>query len=105
MKVKVAELKAHLSKYLRRVRESDEAVEICLREEPVAYLTSANASNPSNAGNAAALEGSLRAVELGLAPGQSRPDFPANFAPQPEAVEGKRSRTNTVVSMRREKEY
>ena len=39
MRVKTAELKANLSRYVRQVRETGEAVEILLRDETVAYLT------------------------------------------------------------------
>jgi prevent-host-death family protein len=39
MKVKSAELKANLSRYLKTVRETNESIEILIREEPVAYLT------------------------------------------------------------------
>jgi prevent-host-death family protein len=40
MKVKVNELKTHLSRYLREL-EKEESIEVCMREEPVAYLVSA----------------------------------------------------------------
>ena len=39
MRVKVGELKTHLSKYLRQLRQTGESIEVCVREEPVAYLT------------------------------------------------------------------
>lgn len=39
MKVKVGHLKTHLSRYLKEIRKSGESIEVCLREEPVAYLT------------------------------------------------------------------
>lgn len=38
MRVKTADLKNNLSRYLRLVRESGEGIEVCLREEPVAML-------------------------------------------------------------------
>ncbi|MEX2606635.1 MAG: hypothetical protein WD708_04755 [Kiritimatiellia bacterium] len=48
MKVKIAELKTHLSKYVQSLRESGEPIEVCVREQTVAYLTKANtASSPS----------------------------------------------------------
>jgi len=43
MKVKVGELKTHLSKYLRDLEGSDEPIEVCVREDTVAYLRSAKA--------------------------------------------------------------
>lgn len=41
MKVKVGELKTHFSKYIRELEDSDEPIEVCVREETVAYLVSA----------------------------------------------------------------
>ncbi len=38
MRVKTAELKTHLSRYLKSVRDSGEPIEVCVREEAVAYL-------------------------------------------------------------------
>jgi antitoxin (DNA-binding transcriptional repressor) of toxin-antitoxin stability system len=39
MRVKTAELKTHLSHYLRLVQETGEDIEVCVRDTPVAYLT------------------------------------------------------------------
>lgn len=39
MKVRIGELKTHLSSYLRKIEESGEPVEVCVRERTVAYLT------------------------------------------------------------------
>lgn len=41
MKVKIGDLKTHLSQYLRDLKESDEPIEVCVRENTVAYLTAA----------------------------------------------------------------
>lgn len=50
MKVKVGELKTNLSNYLRRVRDNGEEIEVCIREEAVAYLVpSVNERKRSNA--------------------------------------------------------
>ena len=46
MKVKTAELKANLSRYVRQVRETGEPIEILLRDETVAYLTPAVTTKP-----------------------------------------------------------
>ncbi|HKK18173.1 MAG TPA: hypothetical protein VJ952_05780 [Opitutales bacterium] len=43
MKVKIGELKTHLSKYLRNLEGSAEPIEVCVREDTVAYLRSAKA--------------------------------------------------------------
>jgi antitoxin (DNA-binding transcriptional repressor) of toxin-antitoxin stability system len=39
MRVKIGELKTHLSKYLRKLEQDGELIEICVRETPVAYMT------------------------------------------------------------------
>jgi antitoxin (DNA-binding transcriptional repressor) of toxin-antitoxin stability system len=41
MKVKVGELKTHFSKYIRELQEREEPIEVCVREDTVAYLVSA----------------------------------------------------------------
>ena len=46
MKVKTAELKANLSRYVRQVRETGEPIEILLRDETVAYLTPTVSTKP-----------------------------------------------------------
>jgi prevent-host-death family protein len=48
MKVKIAELKTHLSKYVQSVREGGEPIEVCVREQTVAYLTKVEAYRPSS---------------------------------------------------------
>lgn len=48
MRVKTAELKANLSRYVRQVRESGEPIEILLRDETVAYLTPAPTANSNS---------------------------------------------------------
>lgn len=47
MKVKVGELKTHLSKYLRQIEKDGEPIEVCVREDTVAYLAPAKALNPT----------------------------------------------------------
>lgn len=39
MKIKVAKLKANLSKVLKDIEQTGDTVEVCVREAPVAYLT------------------------------------------------------------------
>lgn len=39
MKVKIAELKTHLSKYVQSLRDGGEPIEVCVREQTVAYLS------------------------------------------------------------------
>lgn len=44
MRVKIAELKTHLSKYVQSVRQGGGPIEVCVRDQPVAYLSSAGVS-------------------------------------------------------------
>ncbi len=48
MKVKIGELKTHFSKYLRKIAETGQSIEVCIREEPVAYLNPVKASSASD---------------------------------------------------------
>ena len=68
MKMNIAELKAQLSKVVRELQESGDAVEVCVRERPVAYLTPILAGTPET-GPAAELDrlaGRLSKVGLTL---------------------------------------
>lgn len=49
MKVKIGELKTHLSKYLRQLEQGEGRIDVCVREDTVAYLTSARSSYKENA--------------------------------------------------------
>ncbi len=49
MRVKIGELKAKLSAYLKQVRDSGEPIEVCAREDPVAYLVPVGSGNDSEA--------------------------------------------------------
>jgi prevent-host-death family protein len=73
VKVKTAELKAHLSQYLKGVRDSGEPLEVCVREETVAYLVSARSDMKAKiqaARKLADLQDRLRGsgISLGAAP-------------------------------------
>lgn len=63
MKVKIGELKTHLSKYLRDLEGSDEPIEVCVREDTVAYLRSSKAENSRNP-NSARVSRQLEAVGI-----------------------------------------
>lgn len=39
MRVKIAQLKTHLSKYVQSLRDGGEPIEVCVRDQTVAYLT------------------------------------------------------------------
>lgn len=102
MKVKVADLKANLSQYLRRVRETGERIEVCVREDKVAYLTSAADGVPDAAAvrESDALRRRLHEAGLTLVyEGAARPlpDVKASMAGD------RRTDVATVAAMRAEK--
>lgn len=69
MKVKVGQLKTHLSRYLQKVRDTGESIEVCVREDTVAYLCSAakaeDASMPSPELNRSLESDGLRVIHRG----------------------------------------
>ena len=52
MKVKIGKLKTHLSRYLKELQNSEEPIEVCVRESTVAYLTAADTETEGLAANA-----------------------------------------------------
>ena len=99
MKIKVADLKANLSRYLRQVQESGESIEICVREDRVAYLSPAAAGVP-DAGAARAsetLRRRLQAAGLTLAAEGSAQPLPRI---QPAAAGDGRTDIKTVAALR-----
>lgn len=64
MKVKIAELKNNLSKYVQSVREGGEPVEVCVRETTVAYLVGAEQPKENGQGLNPQLAERLRAKGL-----------------------------------------
>ncbi len=99
MKVKVSELKTHLSRYLKEIEENG-TIEVCLREEPVAYLVTAKASR---SGNPKDLEHKVRTAGLTLH-SASRERLPAPRRSPGVAGDG-REDISTVEAMRRERDY
>jgi antitoxin (DNA-binding transcriptional repressor) of toxin-antitoxin stability system len=104
MKVKSSELKARLPYYLRAVRESGEPVEILLREETVAYLTSAGES-ASRSRDLEKLDTALKSAGLTLdvdaAPIPNRP-WPQ---PSPQPAPDGRDDVDSVSEMRGERDW
>ncbi len=99
MKVKVSELKTHLSRYLKDLEENG-MIEVCLREEPVAYLVSAGAAPQTTRKD---LADKVRAAGLRLhAPSrEQRPSTP----PVAGIAGDGRTDVSTVESMRKERNY
>lgn len=96
MKVKVGELKTHLSKYLRQLEEDGETLEVCVRETPVAYITPVGKS---------CVVAQAKKLELaGVRVTQQGKDgvVPINM---PSRTRKPRKTFNSVESMRREKDW
>jgi len=105
MKMNVGYLKAHLSKVLRDVRDTGETVEVCVREKPVAYLTSASRKNgePGTLPDNRRLASRFESVGLSLRPPQS--PSPVPYKPQTRKAGDGRTDVSTVPAMRAEKEW
>ena len=100
MKVKVGELKTHLSKYLRDLEGSEEPIEVCVREETVAYLRSAKAENGGNP-DAAKLDRRLEAAGITV----SQWGAAADPLHSPGRCENPAGGDNSVETIRRERNY
>ena len=99
MKVNISDLKIHLSRYLKNLDE-DEPIEVCLREEPIAYLVSAG-SNSRRSGKA--LADKVRSA--GLIPHATSREYSPKAHPVPGLAGDGRTDVSTVESMRRERDY
>ena len=107
-RVPTSQLKTHLSRYLRDLQEGGEPIEVCVREEAVAYLTPAKAGTGSEDSDLdrdlGALEERLHEVGLRLDAGswrrnwRGRQDVPL-VGPPPVAGDG-RSDLDTVAEIR-----
>ena len=101
MKVKVGELKTHLSSYLRKVEADGESLEVCVRERPVAYLVPAAAGKDRSAevaGSTGSLLARLKAQGLSVsgtavAPGKVE-------LPEPRLAGDRRKNVESVREMR-----
>lgn len=100
MKVKIGELKTHLSKYLRDLEGSDEPIEVCVREDTVAYLSSAKAEDSGNP-SSARLNRRLEAAGITV----SRWGNAAEPLRSPGHCENPVGGPNSVETIRRERNY
>lgn len=99
MKIKTGELKTHLSHYLKKVRENGERLEVCVREETVAYLIPAQRqSNPHDDG----LLDKLSHTGLSLAHSDHRKP---HRLPSPLPAKDGRTDIPTVETIRKEKDW
>jgi len=107
MKVKTADLKANLSSYVRKVRETGEPVEILLREEAVAYLTPVSGEKKQTVQEiqgVKALERDL--ADIGLTCQMARPGSkPSDVVPAPVVAGDGRTDLSTIEAIRSEKDW
>lgn len=100
MKVKVGDLKTHFSKYLRDLEGSDEPIEVCVRENTVAYLVSAKAEKKGN-DNKARLTQHLEAAGINV----SRWGIPPEPLRLPGRCKNPAGGPNSVETIRQERNY
>ena len=107
-KVKTAELKANLSRYLREVRETGEEIQVCVREEPVAYLCALPRKSPAEARlerEVGEWRESFAKVGLGFDGGNYRQGAGSTRLPEPNSAPDGKTSVDTVGEMRREKDW
>jgi len=99
--VKIAELKTHLSKYVQSVRDGGEPIEVCVREQTVAYLTRPGESQQVEARQQNELAQRLERRGLRL---QQRGRISDRILSPGEAGDG-RDVENSVIAIRAQKEW
>jgi antitoxin (DNA-binding transcriptional repressor) of toxin-antitoxin stability system len=101
MKVKVGELKTHLSKYLHDLQAGGDTIEVCVREKVVAYLspiTSQKSDSQQEDVRRALAQSGLKVSYSGLS--KTKP----KLKPPVVASDG-RTDLDTVEMMRAQKNY
>jgi antitoxin (DNA-binding transcriptional repressor) of toxin-antitoxin stability system len=99
MKVKIAELKTHLSKYVQALREGGEPVEVCVREQTVAYLTKAQPASSVEADRQLADRLQRKGILL------HRSGFVTSRRLEPGLPGDGKKVENSVVAIRKEKDW
>ena len=102
MKVKVGQLKAHLSRYLKDVGESGEPIQVCVREDTVAYLTP---SRESHAGSTVIPESELARQLAAEGLNITHWGRKSTAAPTPGCCASPTEGSNSVQSIRAEKNW
>lgn len=109
MKVKTGELKNNLSRYLKRLADTGESITILDRNRPVARITSIRGKRgmPETAWTKERAGLLARAAKLGIkiSVPEMEPKLLKSLGVEPRAVAGRRTKRNTVVEMRKEKDY
>ena len=99
MKVKIGQLKTHLSSYVKTLQEGGDPIEVCIREDTVAYLTASDRPKPvqdlQRLGRDLGRSG-LTVSQWGRRKLVSHP---------PASSEGGQTESNSVLEMRREKDW
>ena len=103
MRVKVSKLKTHLSSYLKNLDQAGE-IEICLREDPVAYLVPVGAKNKSSA---KVLHEKVSSVGLTLyqSPAAGARNGLLDYFPEPRIAGDGRADISTMEWIREERGY
>lgn len=101
MRVKIAELKTHLSKYVQSIRDGNEPIEVCVREQTVAYLTRAPSSPDIESPEQAQLKERLAGKGVRI---KSRGIISQNVLTPGKPGDG-RNPENSVSAIRAEKEW
>lgn len=101
MKVKVGQLKANLSKYLREVQETGERIEVCVREKPVAYLTPIEDTGSVEDKRRKEIEDKLEGSGIVISQWGTKSDF----VPTPGLAGDGKTIENTIVAIRQEKDW
>ncbi len=96
MRVKLADLKTNLSRYLREIKASGSPLEVCVRDETVAYLSPVLAS--SSRSEITALTANLEMLGLQVCEWGKKVSSP----PEPGKPGDGKTLENSVVSMRNE---
>ena len=106
MQVKSAELKTHLSHYLRLVQETGEDIEVCVRETPVAYLTRTKEApmNTAQQLETRQLEAAFQTVGLTLAAPVALPSTTRRI-PTPSLAGDGRTDVDSTQEMRNQRDW
>jgi len=102
MKVKVGQLKTHLSKYLRQVQETGESIEVCVREKPVAYLTPIEETPTHRSDLTPEVLEQLAQDGITIIPARVPK---GDWVPTPGKARDGKTIDNSVVAMRQEKDW
>ena len=102
MKVKVGELKTHLSMYLRNLEKQDEPVEVCLRDKTIAYLV---AAKPAGRSSADTKEITSQLREAGLQWNGQGGHNHSGFLPSPQPAGDGRIDGDTIKSLRESRDW